>query len=225
MGIIKGLANIAAATAPREEGEKAKYLKLKDGESVTIRFINELDEESKNFDPARGLAAIFNEYKPPVKIYPQELNPEAFKNRAACLDEDGPCWPRENGWRPSPKFYINVLIDDGIDKEVVVWGMATWKNSNFELLKEIALEDGSISDRTFVLKRRGSGLDTQYLMRDKGVDKIPYDWEGVEPYDLEKVVRQIPYEKQEEFFTKGLRKADSDDKPEPQKAKEESYNW
>ena len=225
MGIVRGLKNIAAATEPREEKESAEFLKLKDGESVTIRFINELDEESKEFDPSRGLAAIFNEYKPPVKIYPQELNKDAFKNRAACLDEDGPCWPREQGWRSSPKFYINVLIDDGIDQKVVIWGMATWKNANFETLKDLAIEEGAISNRTFVLKRRGSGLDTQYLMRDKGVDKTPFDWSGIEPYDLEKSIRQIPYEKQEEFFTKGLRKADEVSDKEQEKPTEDNYNW
>ena len=53
MSVVKGLKNInALLDKPKYEndGPKLKWLKLADGQSVKIRFIEELDEESANYE-------------------------------------------------------------------------------------------------------------------------------------------------------------------------------
>ena len=75
MTIVKGLKNInALVDKPKYEGNGAKvrWLKLADGQSVKIRFIEELDEDSSNYNDKRGLALV-------VKGH---TNPKDYKRRA-----------------------------------------------------------------------------------------------------------------------------------------------
>ena len=47
MSVIKGLKNInALLDKPKSDAPKVRWLKLADGQSVKIRFIEELDEDS-----------------------------------------------------------------------------------------------------------------------------------------------------------------------------------
>jgi len=57
MSVIKGLKNINALLDKKadEAGPKVKWLKLADGQAVKIRFIEELDEDSANYNEKRGL--------------------------------------------------------------------------------------------------------------------------------------------------------------------------
>jgi len=52
MGIMKGLKEMEKAmdrpSATSEGGAKVRWLKLEDGQSAKVRFINELDDESPN---------------------------------------------------------------------------------------------------------------------------------------------------------------------------------
>ena len=74
------------------------------------------------------------------------------------------------------------------------------KQSAFNTLKEYAIETGSISNRVWRMKRQGSGTDTTYILIPGDPDKEKFDWTGVEPYNLEKVVREVPYTEQEAFY-------------------------
>jgi hypothetical protein len=61
MSVIKGLKNInALLDKPKydENTAKVRWLKLADGQGVTIRFIEELDEDSASYSPDRGLALV-----------------------------------------------------------------------------------------------------------------------------------------------------------------------
>jgi hypothetical protein len=202
MAIVKGLKNInALVDKPKYEGTgtKVRWLKLADGQSVKIRFIEELDEDSANYNEARGLALVVSEH----------TNPKDYKRKAVdTMDTEGRDWAEEMhrkdmkaGWRARLRFYCNVLVDDGIEAPyVAIWSMGVSKQSAFNTIREYALETGSISNLTWKVKRNGQGTETSYTLIPGGPDKEPFDWATVEPFPLEKALNKIPYAEQEAFY-------------------------
>ena len=202
MGIMKGLKameSLDRPTASAGDGTKVRWLKLEDGQSAKVRFINELDEDSPNFDAARDLAIVVSEH----------TNPKDYKRKAVCTqDSEGRCFGCEmarkepkSGWRSRFRFYTNLLVDDGLESPyVAVWSQGVGKQSAFNTLREYALETGSISNRTWRMKRQGSGTDTTYILLPGDPDTEKHDWSGVEPFNLEKVVREVTYAEQESFY-------------------------
>jgi hypothetical protein len=202
MAIVKGLKNInALVDKPKYEstGSKVRWLKLADGQSVKIRFIEELDEDSANYNEARGLALVVSEH----------TNPKDYKRKAVdTMDTEGRDWAEEMhrkdmkaGWRARLRFYCNVLVDDGIEAPyVAIWSMGVSKQSAFNTIREYALETGSISNLTWKVKRNGQGTETSYTLIPGGPDKEPFDWTTVEPFPLEKALNKIPYAEQEAFY-------------------------
>ncbi|NDI00005.1 MAG: hypothetical protein EBY78_06760 [Actinobacteria bacterium] len=202
MTIVKGLKNInALVDKPKYEGtgSKVRWLKLADGQSVKIRFIEELDEDSSNYNDKRGLALVVKEH----------TNPKDYKRRALdTMEAEGRDWAEEMhrkdpkaGWRARLRFYCNVLVDDGLEEPyVAVWAMGVSKQSAFNTIREYALETGSISNLTWKLKRNGQGTETSYTLIPGVPDKEPYDWSKVEPFPLEKALNKIPYAEQEAFY-------------------------
>jgi hypothetical protein len=172
---------------------------LEDGQSAKVRFVNELDEDSPNFDKARDVAIVVSEH----------TNPKDYKRKAVCTqDSEGRCFGCEmarkepkSGWRARFRFYTNLLVDDGLESPyVAVWSQGVGKQSAFNTLREYALETGSISNRTWRMKRQGSGTDTTYILLPGDPDTDKHDWAGVEPFNLEKVVREVTYVEQESFY-------------------------
>lgn len=201
MGIMKGLKAMESLERPAasEGGLKVRWLKLDDGQSAKVRFVNELDEDSPNFDAARDLAIVVSEH----------TNPKDYKRKAVCtMDSEGRCFGCEmarkepkSGWRARFRFYTNLLVDDGLeDPYVAVWSQGVGKQSAFNTLKEYAIETGSISNRVWRMKRQGSGTDTTYILLPGDPDTDKHDWSGVEPFNLEKVVREVTYAEQESFY-------------------------
>ena len=202
MTIVKGLKNInALVDKPKYEGtgSKVRWLKLADGQAVKIRFIEELDEDSSNYNENRGLALVVKEH----------TNPKDYKRRALdTMEAEGRDWAEEMhrkdpkaGWRARLRFYCNVLVDDGLEEPyVAVWAMGVSKQSAFNTIREYALETGSISNLTWKLKRNGQGTETSYTLIPGVPDKEPYDWSKVEPFPLEKALNKIPYAEQEAFY-------------------------
>jgi len=202
MAIVKGLKNInALVDKPKYEGNgtKVRWLKLADGQSVKIRFIEELDEDSANYNEARGLALVVSEH----------TNPKDYKRKAVdTMDTEGRDWAEEMhrkdmkaGWRARLRFYCNVLVDDGIEAPyVAIWSMGVSKQSAFNTIREYALETGSISNLTWKVKRNGQGTETSYTLIPGGPDKEPFVWAEVEPFPLEKALNKIPYAEQEAFY-------------------------
>jgi hypothetical protein len=202
MAIVKGLKNInALVDKPKYEGNgtKVRWLKLADGQSVKIRFIEELDEDSANYNEARGLALVVSEH----------TNPKDYKRKAVdTMDTEGRDWAEEMhrkdmkaGWRARLRFYCNVLVDDGIEAPyVAIWSMGVSKQSAFNTIREYALETGSISNLTWKVKRNGQGTETSYTLIPGGPDKEPFDWASIEPFPLEKALNKIPYAEQEAFY-------------------------
>jgi hypothetical protein len=202
MTIVKGLKNInALVDKPKYEGtgSKVRWLKLADGQSVKIRFIEELDEDSSNYNEKRGLALVVKEH----------TNPKDYKRRALdTMESEGRDWAEEMhrkdpkaGWRARLRFYCNVLVEDGIEEPyVAVWAMGVSKQSAFNTIREYALETGSISNLTWKLKRNGQGTETSYTLIPGAPDKEPFDWSKVEPIPLEKALNKVAYAEQEAFY-------------------------
>ena len=202
MTIVKGLKNInALVDKPKYEGSgsKVRWLKLADGQAVKIRFIEELDEDSANYNDGRGLALVVKEH----------TNPKDYKRRALdTMESEGRDWAEEMhrkdpkaGWRARLRFYYNVLVDDGLEAPyVAIWAMGVSKQSAFNTIREYALETGSISNLTWKLKRNGQGTETSYTLIPGTPDKEPFDWSEVKPYPLELALKKIPYAEQEAFY-------------------------
>jgi hypothetical protein len=202
MSVIKGLKDInALLDKPKYDSNatKVRWLKLADGQSAKIRFVEELDNESAHYAEARGLSVVIAEH----------TNPKDYKRKAACtLESEGRCYGCEmartepkSGWRSRLRFYCNVLVDDGLeDPYVAVWSQGVSKQSAFNTIREYALETGSISNLQWKLKRNGQGTETNYTLIPTGPDSEPYTWADNEFFNLEKVVREVPYPEQESFY-------------------------
>ena len=200
MSVIKGLKNInALLDKPKSDGPKMRWLKLADGQSVKIRFIEELDEDSAHYNADRGLALVVKEH----------VNPKDYKRRAVdTMDTEGRDWAEEMhrkdpkaGWKARLRFYCNVLVDDGLEEPyVAIWSMGISKQSSFNTIREYALETGSISNIQWKLKRNGQGTETSYTMIPSAPDQEPFDWSKVQKYPLEKAIRNVPYAEQEAFY-------------------------
>ena len=202
MTIVKGLKNInALVDKPKYEGTgtKVRWVKLADGQAAKIRFVNELDQDSANYNEDRGLAVVCSEH----------TNPKDYKRKAACTQEsEGRCFGCEmarkepkSGWRARLRFYTNVLVDDGTeDAYIAVWSQGISKQSAFNTIREYALETGSISYLQWKLKRNGQGTETNYTLIPNVPDSEPFKWDGYEFFNLDKVVREVPYPEQEAFY-------------------------
>lgn len=209
MGFIRGLRAINETLdkpkAAQQSYQKTTWLKLSDGQSVKVRFPNELDDESPNYSDDRGLAVVVAEH----------TNPKDYKIKAVCtMDDDGRCFAcemhqKENasgnkeykgGWRPKMRFYTNVLVEDGSEKYVAVWSQGVSTKSAFNILREQAMETGSVSNVSWKMKRNGERTETSYVLIPSAPDSEPFDWSGVELFNLEKVVRTVAYPEQEAFY-------------------------
>ena len=202
MSIIRGLKDInAIVDKPKFEGtgQKVRWVKLADGQSAKIRFIEELDADSANYSEDRGLSVVIAEH----------TNPKDYKRKAACtIDSEGRCYGCEmarkepkSGWRSRLRFYCNVLVDDGLEAPyVAVWSQGISKQSAFNTIREYALETGSISNLEWKIKRNGQGTETNYTLLPTKPDTEPYAWGSLETFDLEKVVRDVAYAEQENFY-------------------------
>jgi hypothetical protein len=202
MSVTRGLKNInALLDKPKYEGSgtKVKWLKLADGQSVKIRFVEELDEESANYAESRGLALVVKEH----------TNPKDYRRKAVdTMETEGRDWAEEMhrkdpkaGWRARLRFYCNVIVDDGIEAPyVAIWSMGVSKQSSFNTIREYALETGSISNLQWKLKRNGQGTETSYTLIPTSPDAQPFDWSAFEPFPLEMALSKVPYAEQEAYY-------------------------
>jgi hypothetical protein len=203
MASITGLANIRnLIDKPKSsDGPKARWLKLEDGQSVKIRFVNEVDADSKSYNPDMGLAIVVAEH----------TNPKDYKRKAICtMDEEGRCYGCEMhrrdpkaGWKARLRYYTNVIVDNGADEPfVAIWSQGVGpKSPTTTTIIEYAGDAGSITNVSWRLKRTGTGTQTSYSLFPLTTDESSFDWTGVEPYPLEEsATRHVKYPDQESFF-------------------------
>ena len=206
MGIVKGLNALnEALDRPSFSGDsqKGRWLKLADGQSVKIRFLQELDPDSKNYNQEYGVGFIAVEH----------TNPKDYRRKALCsIDDQGRCFGCEQhrrdpkaGWKGRSRLYINVLVDDGQeDPYVAILSQGAGPKSATPEVIQYAGETGSITDVVWRLKRTGERTDTNYSIIPLPTSDVAKSDKKHELYDLEKIaVRDIAYAEQETFYLGG----------------------
>ncbi len=211
MSIVKGLKDLNKALDKPSDSDnsKARWVKLADGESVKIRFLQELDPDSPNYNDKFGCGFIALEH----------TNPKDYRRKALdTMESEGRDWANEQhrkdykaGWKARSRLYINVLLDDGKEEPyVAILSQGTSGKSITPTLIEYAGEMGSITNLVWRIKRNGTGTDTSYTIIPLAKDESPFDLSSLELYDLEKTaVRYVPYSEQESFY---MGKDDNTDK-------------
>ena len=214
MSLIRGIKNIAARVEADEakfsntDYVKAEWFGLKDKQSANVQFLQALDESDPSYSEKNGLGAMAVEHN----------HPTLWRNKALCTFEDeGRCYGCEmdakapkTGWKQKTKLYINVLADygDGEPKvQVLSSGMGKGQVAPV-LLDIVGAEPDEDEDPValttvkFKITRQGAGLqNTAYLLTQKGTTKA--DPEAHELFDLDKVLRHVPYGEQEAFYNRG----------------------
>lgn len=205
MGIVTGLAAINKAIEPNTNqnfDQKGRWLTMKDGQSVKIRFLQEIDPDSQNYNKDAGLGIVGIEH----------TNPKDYKRKAVCTMEDqGQCYGCEqyrldpkSGWKARPRFYINVLVEDGQeDPYVAILSQGVGPKSATPEIGQYAGETGSITNLVWKLKRTGEKTDTNYSIIPLPTAEVkPIDFTKYELHDLAKTaVRNVSYADQENFYT------------------------
>jgi len=195
-GVLKGAAAIKEAIEKGPKGT-SRFLKLADGESVTLRFLQELDETGKNYEEGRGLAVGFYEH----------LHPETFASFKCTMDDEGRCAgcervPSNKRLRARGRLLINVLIrnKNGGD-EVRIFGTSLSSRGLAPTLVEFADDYGSLCDRDYKLTRRGESINTTYTLLPREVTPLSKEEKSVELIDLSEIVKDLTYEEQEELLS------------------------
>lgn len=224
MGLAKGLKELNKAidkpSYSEGDGTKARWVKIEDGDSVKIRFLQELDPDSAEYNEKNGLGFIANEH----------TNPGDYRRKALCsMDDQGKCYGCEQhrkdykkGWKARARLYINVLVDDGKEEPyVAILSQGSSGKSVTPTLIEYAGEVGNISNLVWRVKRIGKDKETSYTIIPLAKDEEKFDTSSLELYDLEKVaVRDLPYVDQESFYN-----GENTAKEEEQSATSSSVDW
>ena len=223
MGLVKGLDAISQLVDKSnrdkgEDGPRARWFKLDDGQSAKIRFLQEFDENSSSYNPEKGSVLVAIEHSAPGD----------FKTKALCTADEGKCYacemnrkdnalPKEertNSWYGKTSLYANVLVTPANDDPfVAILRQGIGPKSITPTLIEISNEYGGITENQFRVKRNGGGFNnTSYslvVLPNKDDDDVSH----YELYDLEAIcTRSIPYEDQPEFY--GMKKDEDEDSPE-----------
>jgi len=196
---LKDINKLIEGKINQDTGSKIRWFKLEDGQSAKIRFMNELDADSKFYDESRGLAIVVKEH----------TNPKDYRKKAIdTMESEGRDWAEEQhrkdpkaGWKGRFRFYINAILDNGIDDPyVVVWSMGVAKSPTFDIIREYAMETEGITNMSWRVKRNGRGTETSYLLIPGERDREPFDWSSHKAYPLEMAVNKIPYVDQESYY-------------------------
>lgn len=212
MGIVTGLKNlndvIDKPGHESSEGSKATWVKIEDGESIKVRFLQELDPDSPTYNEKNGLGFIAIEH----------TNPADYRRKALCsMDDQGKCYGCEQhrkdykaGWKGKPRLYINVLVDNGKDDPfVAVLSQGISGKTITPTLNEYAKEMGSITNLMWRIKRTGLKTDTSYTIIPLQKDESEFDSSVLELHDLlATAVRDLPYVEQEAFFAGEVKKSE-----------------
>jgi len=225
MGVITGLAAIKEELAKRptggdfEDRPDARWLKLEDGDSFKITFLNEIDEGSPSYDAERGVAVLST----------QHSNPDNWRKTAACTADQGDCYGCANSWRQKYVLYFNVLVDDGKETPyVAIFSRALGKGSVAQSLVDMASDEDfnhSITDKTFKFSRSGKTKDdttytlsplpkqTTYKEVVDGVGET-VDFKKATLFDLPRYVFTVSPERQEAYYL-DLKDGQSSSAPAP----------
>lgn len=204
MGIVTGLKNLNKALDKSQtnsgDGSKGRWLKIEDGESIKVRFLQELDPDSPHYDQKMGLTIVATEH----------TNPKDYRRKAICtMEDEDKCWGCEQhkknykaGWKAKSRLYTNVLVmDEKEDPYVAILSQGISGKTITPTLVEYASEMGSITNLVWRIKRNGTKTDTSYTIIPLAKDETTFDASGLELYDLQSTaLRTVPYAEQEAFY-------------------------
>lgn len=195
MGLVSGIRNIQAKIEASSGGDVWR-LGLKDGEEATFHVATELDDDSPNYDPERGMAVLAVLHRAPHN----------YRKQATCtMDSEGRCWACEQvvfdkRWRSKQRFFFGLLTERDGEMRSMYYDTSVFKSSVFDMLRDRFLDSGSVSDVRWKLKRKGAGqMDTTYTLMPVKFDDKP-DWSDYTPVDFEGIVPTIPYAEQAAFY-------------------------
>jgi len=202
--------------AERNERPKIDWFSLAPGESVKIEFLQEFSEELAD---SKGPAIYLTEH----------TSPQDFRRRAECtFDEDAGkrCFacemnqeePDKNWWAKT-SFYVQVYVETKKDKpgegsvKVLSRAISNKGGDLFEQLLNWADEEnnGSVTGQTFTLSKGGEKKSPWTLIPSSKKLEVP---DNVELIDLETLKRDIPYEKQKNFYLPKGENYDADEENE-----------
>lgn len=200
---IKGLANIkkkAEEKAFTGDGE-SPFVKLEDGKSIKIRFLQELDDSSPGYDERRGTITVLEEHS----------SPKDFKRTAVCTAEsEGRCWACEQvsdpnigkKWKPKLRFYANVIVrnPEGDDKVKILKRGFSDKDVGNDLIN-IVEEFETLVASDMKLSRKGAKMnDTSYSLLPVAPKDLTKADLALELIDASKFMKNIPYDGQAAFY-------------------------
>ena len=209
---LKSLDRLKSKIAEKSsfDGE-SPFLTLKDGESATIRFIQEFDDSLPGYDERRGLIYWGDEH----------VSPKDYKLRAVCtMESDNRCWACEQQhipeigkkWKPRTRFYANVIVrgvDGGEDRVKILAQGFSDKNIGGMLIG-FSDEYEGLGGQDFKLSRRGAGMnDTSYMLIPKAPTKMTAADQKHEVRDISRYAKYVPYENQADFFNGNAKEEDS----------------
>lgn len=151
----QGVGQLEEALATKSR-RRTNYFGIKDGETATVRFLQELDTESEHFNEDAGAAVLATIATPPIS--------DGWKYKYVVPDE---LLDEVADWDFKTRLLINMLVDTPQGEEVQLWDAS--KNVARQLL-EFNNEDGSITDKYFKVKRSGASTDTTYIFMPKAPD-------------------------------------------------------
>jgi hypothetical protein len=185
-GTLSGLKELKKVAEGSNRTGGSSFLSLKDGQSVTVRFVQEIDKAGKHYNDERGLA---------ISVY-EHTNPDDFSQRFLCTQgEEGRCYgcervPVNPRWKRRSRLFINGFIKEENATKVIATGFSS-KGIGGALL-EYAEDFGTVGDRWYKLKRNGEGLKTSYTLYPR--DVAEFDFNDVQTVDLENFTRYRTYE-------------------------------
>lgn len=194
MGVVTGLDAIRnkIESRPQAGGERVDDRELtrnlKPGKDRTIRFVQELDEDSPHYNEELGLALVVSEH----------VHPDIWWLRLVdTFDEEGASLGSDKGWDSKLNLYINVVdVDSG---EVFYLGRSVLGGLGQQIV-ENGQDRGSLTDSVWKIKKKGEGMNTRYNLSLINITDEPVE---VDPEDLvdfrKSVLNEVPYEQQEAF--------------------------
>lgn len=191
-----------------QERPKATYFSLPKSTEVKVRFLQELDPDSANFESEKGSALYLVEH----------VSPHDFRRKAECTYEtEGRCLPCElnktqptimidnkqvnRPWAQRSNMYIYVVTEEldekGFNLVKVLQRPAPGNFFNQLLNFRDDEGDGSITDHAFKISKGANQNDGWNL----SVALKSFDYRVSELVDMETLVgRKIPYNEQASFY-------------------------
>lgn len=223
-GLNKYKEKVAAREAAKEQNS-SPFFKLEPGQSVRVRPLAELSDESPNYIEKNGTANFVTEYVNPVKFwlsvvdtfdpeegvssvgremtqrfgwYAQKPNPERNQHS-----------DKTKNWNPKDRWYLPVLVDrlDGEKPTVEVLQMTHGEKSWSQAFIDFYESKGSITDRWWDWSRNNADTkkgakmsDVKYTLTPDDKSKLDLTKYEVPDIDDAPYVNHVPYEEQHEFL-------------------------